>query len=225
MSSIVNKGLSSLEKTLRVSEVFTSIQGEGRHSGLPCFFIRLTGCNLRCSYCDTKYAYYDGKPIPIKELLRLWEKSGLRLVQITGGEPLLSPNVYDLLDIFLANGAKCILETNGSLSISNVPPEVIKVLDWKTPGSGVGQSFLKENLRYISFKDQIKFVITSEEDYRWAKRIIEKNFLSEICEVLVSPAWGQVDAKCLANWVIEDKLQARFQIQLHKFLWGDKRGV
>jgi len=210
---------------LYVCEFFASIQGEGSYSGYPCFFIRLSGCNLRCCYCDTKYAFARGDSCQIKALVAAWQKSRIPLVLITGGEPLLQPAVYRLMENLLHAGATCLLETNGSLNVARVPRKVIKILDWKTPGSGEGRSFRLENLKFLSPKDQIKFVIVSRTDYEWVLNTARNHFLHNVCEVLLSPASGDVHPRELAAWMLEDRPVARMQIQLHRLLWGDRKGI
>ncbi len=210
---------------LRVTEIFISLQGEGAHVGWPCFFVRLTGCNLRCSYCDSTYAYSGGVDMDLKEVLSIWRKSGIRLVQITGGEPLLQSAAIGLMRNLLNAGADVILETNGSVSLQNVPERVVKVVDRKTPGSGMEYAWLPENLRFMNFKDQIKCVLTSEADYLWARDWVRSCGLSFFAQVIFSPAWGRIAPRELANWILRDGLQVRLQLQLHKLLWGDRRGV
>jgi 7-carboxy-7-deazaguanine synthase len=210
---------------LRVTETFTSLQGEGAHAGWPCFFVRLTGCNLRCSYCDSAYAYSGGVDMDFEEVLSLWRKSGTGLVQITGGEPLLQPAAIALMRELLNAGADVILETNGSISLQNVPERVVKVVDRKTPGSGMAQAWLPENLRFVHLKDQIKCVLTGEADYLWARDWVRSCGLSFFVQVIFSPAWGGIAPRELAHWILRDGLQVRLQLQLHKLLWGDRRGV
>ncbi|MDL1959072.1 MAG: radical SAM protein [Deltaproteobacteria bacterium] len=210
---------------LSVSETFVSLQGEGVWAGWPCFFIRLSGCNLRCTYCDTRYAYNNGEKRDIRDLIDEWRKSRIGLVQVTGGEPLLQSETLTLLDGLVNEGAKVLLETNGSLVLGNVPREVIKIVDRKTPGSGMEESFLAENLRWLNQGDQLKFVITDQEDYEWAREEVIRLCLSYYTEVLFSPAWGGPAPFHLAEWIIADRLSVRFQIQLHKILWGEKKGT
>ena len=198
-----------------------SIQGEGAHAGLPCFFIRLSGCNLRCSYCDTQYAYKGGTERDINDLTAEWKRSGINLVQITGGEPLLQPGVYSLMEALLGMGAEVLLETNGSLSIKDVPSKVVKVVDRKTPGSGESGAWKQDNLRFINRGDQIKFVITDRDDYMWAKKEVASNLLTSYAHVIFSAAWDVLSPSDLASWIIEDRLAVRFQMQLHKILWGN----
>ncbi|RKX62339.1 MAG: 7-carboxy-7-deazaguanine synthase QueE [Thermodesulfobacteriota bacterium] len=210
---------------LSVSETFLSLQGEGAWVGWPCFFIRLAGCNLRCTYCDTRYAYNKGEKRDIPGLVEEWRKSRIGLVQVTGGEPLLQAETLTLLEALLNEGAKVLLETNGSLALGNVPMEVIKIVDRKTPGSGMEKFFLEANLGWLNQGDQLKFVITDREDYEWAREEVVRLCLSCYTEVLFSPAWGGPVPFQLAEWIIADRLSVRFQIQLHKILWGEKRGA
>jgi len=210
---------------LRVTEVFTSLQGEGDHAGWPCFFIRLTGCNLRCTYCDSTYAYFEGEEMKVEEVLMRWRKSGVGLVQITGGEPLLQTGVIPLMKDLLRAGAEVLLETNGSLSLQEVPVGVVKVVDRKTPGSGMAHAWLSENLRFLGVDDQIKCVLTSESDYLWARDWVNACGLSFFTQVIFSPAWGLLSPQELARWILRDGLQVRLQLQFHKLLWGDRRGV
>jgi 7-carboxy-7-deazaguanine synthase len=210
--------------SLLVAETFLSLQGEGAWAGWPCFFIRLSGCNLRCGYCDTTYAYSGGKEMEIAELLAEWQASGIRLVEITGGEPLLQQEAVALMKVLLSCGAKVLLETNGSLSLAQVPRQVVKVVDRKTPGSGMKEAWNEENTRYLGMKDQVKFVITSRDDYEWALNWVKNTSLFVYTRALFSPAWGILDPSQLASWILDDRLDVQFQIQLHKILWGEKRG-
>jgi 7-carboxy-7-deazaguanine synthase len=210
---------------LSVSETFVSLQGESVWAGWPCFFIRLSGCNLRCTYCDTRYAYNEGEKRDIPGLIDEWRQSRIALVQVTGGEPLLQSETLTLLDGLVNEGAKVLLETNGSLALGNVPREVIKIVDRKTPGSGMEESFLAENLRWLNQGDQLKFVITDRKDYEWAREEVIRLRLLFYTEVLFSPAWGGLPPFQLAEWIIADRLSVRFQIQLHKIIWGEKRGI
>ncbi len=208
--------------SVRLAETFASIQGEGLHAGLVCFFIRLAGCNLCCSYCDTEYARSGGKLTDIDTVIDLWRESRVSLVQVTGGEPLLQEGVYPLMDRLIECGAQVLLETNGSLSVRNVPWKVVKVVDVKTPGSGVSDCWHEENLRWLSSRDQLKFVLTGRDDYLWACDFVKRHNLTAFCNVLFSAAWGGLEPRILAEWILEDRLSVRFQIQLHKVLWGEK---
>jgi len=161
----------------------------------------------------------------VAELVAAWRKSRIPLVLVTGGEPLMQEGVYELMKELVRCGAECLLETNGALSISRVPGQVVKIVDWKTPGSGFGSSFRMENLRFISKKDQIKFVIISKKDYEWVLNKMRSHFLEYCCQVIISPAFGMVDPEELASWMMQDLPEARLQIQLHKVLWGDRKGT
>lgn len=213
-----------LTKTLKVNEIFFSLQGETGKTGLPTAFIRLTGCPLRCTYCDTEYAFYDGENKSIAEILQTIGDYRTRHVTVTGGEPLAQKNCLDLLRQLCDEGYEVSLETSGFLDIKGVDPRVMKILDLKTPASGEENKNRLENLDYLIPHDQIKFVICDETDYQWAKQMLRQYRLHERCEVLFSPAHGQMDAARLADWILRDKLPVRFQIQLHKYLWGDERG-
>ncbi len=212
---------------LNLSEIFYSIQGESTYAGLPCIFIRLAGCNLKCKYCDTKYSYDTKFSLETQEILnKIKIYSPVKLVEITGGEPLLQEEVYTLFELLNNNNYKILLETNGSINLQKVPQYVTKIVDVKCPGSGYEDSFLKENLKHISFgKDEIKFVILDRHDYDWAKDFIKKHDLQKYI-ILFSPVLEKLESQKLAKWIIEDKLPVRMQLQLHKIIWGkDRRGV
>ncbi len=211
---------------LRIAELFESIQGEGTHAGLPCAFVRLAGCNLRCSYCDTGFAQdaETGDEMDVKEVAARVRDFGLPLVQITGGEPLLQPACGELSDILLDDGATVLLETNGTLDISCVDPRVIRIMDLKCPTSGSSGSICWENIRRLRPHDEIKFVVADRSDYDWACDVIHREKLTGRCHILLSPAFGELDPRTLAKWMLRDRLQARLQIQLHKIIWGDERG-
>jgi len=210
---------------LTVNEIFYSIQGESSYAGLPCVFVRLTECNLRCSYCDTEYAFYEGIAMPLDRVLEEVDKYRCGLVEITGGEPLLQASVHTLMSQLIERGKKVLLETGGSLDISPVPSDVTIILDIKTPGSKMDHQNLWSNLDLLKPADEIKFVVCDREDYEWARQVILDRRLGERFRVLISPVFGSNLAN-LAGWILEDHLQARFQIQLHKIIWGaDARGV
>ena len=213
-----------LAKTLKVNEIFFSLQGETSKTGLPTAFIRLTGCPLRCSYCDTEYAFYEGENKSIGEILQVISEYRTRHVTVTGGEPLAQKNCAALLKQLCDEGYDVSLETGGAVSVAAVDPRVARILDLKTPASGEESKNRLENLDYLTAKDQIKFVICDEDDYQWAERTLRQHRLHERCEVLFSPAHNQMDAALLAEWILRDRLPVRFQIQLHKYLWGDERG-
>ncbi len=209
-----------LNARLKIAEIFVSLQGEGPTMGCPAFFIRLAGCNLNCRWCDTPQARnpQEGKLYTVSSLLKAYRESGLSQVLITGGEPLLQEGVYPLMEALLRQGARVILETNGSLSLARVPPEVIKVMDLKTPSSGMSDRMCYENLRYLGKNDCLKFVIAGEEDYQWAREKVFSLGLFYFTEVLFSPAWGEMPPQKLAHLILQDGLPVRLQIQLHKFL-------
>ena len=211
---------------MKVNEIFHSIQGETTYAGMVCSFIRLTGCNLRCSYCDTTYAYYEGVEMTPNEVLRRVAEFNTSLVMITGGEPLLSPELNQLVDSLSRHNYHILVETNGSLDIGRIEGKVIKIVDIKCPSSGMSEFIYWDNLNKLNPNDQVKFVIGNREDYQWAKEIVARNRLAEKLPVLISPVFGKMEPRRLANWIIEDNLKVRFQLQLHKYIWGpDQRGV
>ena len=212
---------------MNICEIFYSIQGESTYSGLPCVFIRASGCNLRCSYCDTRYAYEGGVEMSVDEIFARVRAYGCRLVEITGGEPLVQHReVNALIDSMLENGYKVLLETNGSLSIENVDRRVVKIMDLKCPDSGMSKYICWENLSYLSDHDQVKFVLSSRRDYEWAKGVINKYPLLKNFEVLLSAAFGVLEPKDVVKWILDDRLNARFQLQVHKYIWDpEAKGV
>ncbi len=212
---------------LNISEIFYSIQGESTYAGLPCIFVRLAGCNLHCKYCDTTYSYESEVTLSTDDIItKVKEYDPVKLVEITGGEPLLQLEVHKLFESLHKNGYNILLETNGSLSLKDVPEYVIKIVDVKCPGSGEENSFLLENLEFIDQeKDEIKFVLSDNFDYNWAKDFVMKYQLDNY-EILFSPVSDKLDPQNLVKWIIEDKLSIRMQLQLHKIIWEkDKRGV
>lgn len=219
---------------LKVNEIFYSIQGESSSAGLPCIFIRLTYCNLRCSYCDTEYAFYEGKDLSIDEILKEVEKyngtSGsyrdCKLVEVTGGEPLFQSESLDLLKRLCDEDYDVMLETGGSLPIKNVDKRVKIIMDLKCPSSKMMKKNLYENINYLKPIDEIKFVIGNREDYDWSKQILKKYQLEKKFTVLFSTVFGELEPLTLVNWILEDKLNVRFQLQLHKYIWQpDTKGV
>ena len=211
---------------LKINEIYYSIQGESSYSGLPCVFIRLTYCNLRCSYCDTEYAFYEGKDISIKEIIRKVNSYKCNLVEITGGEPLLQKNCIELINQLEKNNKKVLIETGGSLPIKNISKNTHIILDLKCPSSNMESKNLWDNLDYIKKTDEIKFVIGNKKDYDWVKKIIKKHNLEKKCLLLISPVHDKIDKEKIINWILKDNLKIRFQIQLHKEIWDkDKKGV
>ena len=209
---------------LRISEIFLSLQGEARTQGYPTVFVRLTGCPLRCSYCDTEYAFKGGEWMSLGRILdRVREYDTLR-VTVTGGEPLAQPDCPELLKHLCDLGHEVSLETSGALDVSGIDPRVSKVVDIKTPGSGEQERNLHGNLSHLSASDQVKFVICDRGDYQWAKEQLHAHRLAQRCEVLFSPCHGRQDPVKLADWVLRDRLPVRFQVQLHKYLWGETPG-
>jgi len=216
--------VSDQENKLRITEIFYSLQGESRTVGCPTVFVRLTGCPLRCGYCDTTYAFQGGEWMSMEKIMDDVSRFKARYVTVTGGEPLAQKNCQNLLSRLCDAGYEVSLETSGAVDISQVDARVIKVMDLKTPGSGEESKNQWENLESMTSKDQVKFVICNREDYEWSKTVLEKNRLSECCEILFSPVFGQQDPKDLAEWILEDNLPVRFQLQLHKLLWGEEAG-
>lgn len=209
---------------LRVTEVFYSLQGEARTVGLPTVFIRLTGCPLRCGYCDTSYAFQGGEWKTIDELLQQAASYGAHYVTVTGGEPLSQKNCPALLSALCDQGYEVSLETSGAIDVSQVDPRVVKVMDLKTPGSGEENRNRYENIDLLDKKDQLKFVICNREDYEWAVAKLQEYDLPNRCEILFSPIHGELQPQQLAQWILDDRLNVRFQIQLHKYLWNDEQG-
>ncbi len=210
---------------LRITEIFYSLQGESRTVGFPTVFIRLTGCPLRCYYCDTAYAFRGGQYLSFEEIIKEVEKYHPSFITVTGGEPLAQPQCLELLTLLCDADYEVSLETSGALAIDKVDPRVIKVMDIKTPKSGEMAKNYWQNIDFIGFQDQIKFVICDRQDYDWARLKITELQLNQRCEVIMSPCWGVVEAADLAAWILRDKLKVRMQLQLHKILWGDKQGV
>ena len=215
------------DSTLQISEIFYSIQGESSHAGYPCLFFRLAGCNLRCSYCDAKYTYEEpATPTLLSDVLTEATRYPNALIEITGGEPLLQVGVYPLMAGLLAAGRTVLLETNGSLSIKRVPREVVKIIDLKCPDSGMAEKMNLTNLALLAPHDEIKFVVSSRADYDWARAMIREHCLAEKTKLILSPVIGRLKPSLLAEWLMDDALPARLQLQLHTLIWpGIKRGV
>ncbi|MCG8433266.1 MAG: 7-carboxy-7-deazaguanine synthase QueE [Gammaproteobacteria bacterium] len=209
---------------LRITEIFFSLQGEARTVGWPTVFVRLTGCPLRCVYCDTEYAFYGGHWMSMDDILAEVAKYEPRFVTVTGGEPLAQKNCKPLLTRLCDTGYEVSVETGGAMDVSGLDARVIRVMDLKTPGSGESERNHLDNITALRKQDQVKFVICSRDDYEWSKKMLTEHRLADRCEVLFSPSHGQVDKKALAEWILEDRLPVRFQIQLHKHLWNDEPG-
>ena len=209
---------------LKLSEIFLSLQGEARSAGLPTVFVRLTGCPLRCTYCDTAYAFYGGEWSDIDAIVDRVRAFGVRDVCVTGGEPLAQKRCVQLLDRLLDAGFRVSLETSGAIDIAPVDARVSRVVDIKTPDSGESGRNLWSNIEHLTPHDQLKFVICSRADYDWAKAQLAERGLPERCEVLFSPSYTQVAPRELADWIVADRLPVRFQMQLHKQLWGEEQG-
>ncbi len=212
------------DASLRITEIFYSLQGETSRVGLPTVFIRLTGCPLRCTYCDTSYAFSGGQTTTLSDILRQVEAFAPRYVTVTGGEPLAQKNCLPLLKALCDAGYQVSLETSGALDIAGVDARVMCVLDIKTPASGESTKNHLENLAQLTSKDEIKFVLCNHADYQWAKQIIAKHNLTERCAVLLSPTHGGLSATQLAEWILRDRLAVRMQVQLHKILWDNAAG-
>ncbi|HEY0721483.1 MAG TPA: 7-carboxy-7-deazaguanine synthase QueE [Gammaproteobacteria bacterium] len=212
------------EPQLRISEIFISLQGEADAAGWPTVFIRLTGCPLRCTYCDTSYAFSGGTTRPFSEILHTVAEFGVKHVCVTGGEPLAQKGCLELLARLCDLGYLVSLETSGALDVALVDKRVVKVVDIKTPASGEAARNRYENIDYLLPTDQVKLVIASRDDYDWAKAVVARYKLTERCTVLFSPVQGQLAPRQLADWIVEERLPVRFQIQLHKYLWGDEPG-
>ncbi len=212
---------------MQVSEIFHSIQGESTYTGLPCTFVRLTGCNLRCTWCDTTYAFYGGAKMTVDEVIEKVRSFGGRLVEVTGGEPLLQKEVYPLMQRLLAEGYQVLLESSGERPLTEVPREVIKIVDVKCPDSGEAGTFHLPNLDLMAPHDQVKFVISSRRDYEFARDFTrEQGLTRRFAAVLFSPVHGKVDLQEMAGWILSDRLDVRFGYQLHKVIWGaEARGV
>jgi len=211
---------------LLVNEIFYSIQGESTYTGRPCVFVRLTACNLRCRWCDTAYAFDEGKMLTVEQVLEQVRAYKCPLVEITGGEPLLQEEVYPLTDQLLFEGYEVLIETGGSIGVGRLDPRVVKIMDLKAPGSGMERQNNLDNLQYLDRKDQVKFVVADRRDYEWARQMMAEHAIAEKAQVLFSPVFGELHPRELAEWILADRLPARLQIQLHKYLWDpDQRGV
>jgi 7-carboxy-7-deazaguanine synthase len=212
--------------TLIINEIFFSIQGESTRIGMPCIFVRLTSCDLRCTWCDTAYAFNEGTEMSIDLVFKKVEEYKCKLVEITGGEPLLQANVHLLMKRLCDESYDVMIETGGHRDIIDVDPRVKRVMDIKCPGSLMEKRNRWENIESLTAQDEVKFVIANETDYEWAKEVIQKYNLTDRCTILMSPVFGNIENRTLAEWILRDHLQVRFQLQIHKYIWDPtKRGV
>jgi 7-carboxy-7-deazaguanine synthase len=212
---------------LTINEIFHSIQGESTHAGRPCVFVRLTACDLRCRWCDTPYAFHEGRKMTVDDVVADVEARGCPTVEVTGGEPLLQPDVYPLMQRLLDAGKTVLIETGGHRSIADVPAGVIRIMDVKCPGSGESERNDWSNFAHLTATDEVKFVIADRRDYEFAREIVEREQLpARVNAVLFSPVHGELDPKQLSEWVIADRLDVRVQLQVHKYIWSpETRGV
>jgi 7-carboxy-7-deazaguanine synthase len=211
---------------LKVNEIYHSIQGESTNAGLQCVFVRLTGCNLRCTYCDTEYAFFEGKESSIDEIIEEVKKYNCKLVELTGGEPLMQAECFELMKKLCDKDFDVMLETSGNMPLIEVDKRVKIIMDLKCPSSGMMDKNLYENTDYLKKDDEVKFVIGNHEDYDWMKEIISKYELQNKCALLASVVFGKLEPLTLVNWILEDKLEVRFQLQMHKFIWHpETKGV
>jgi 7-carboxy-7-deazaguanine synthase len=224
LSAVAASSQEASAPRLKITEIFFSIQGEASFSGWPTVFVRLTGCPLRCQYCDTAYAFHGGEWWELDAILAEVAKHGVRHVCVTGGEPLAQKRCIGLLKSLCDAGYEVSLETSGAIDVSAVDPRVSRVVDLKTPGSKEMHRNLLSNIPLLTGRDQVKFVVCDRADYEWARAMLAEHALAARCEVLFSPSFGQVGARELAEWILADRLPVRFQMQLHKELWGDARG-
>ena len=213
-----------LDATLRITEIFHSLQGETSRAGLPTVFVRLTGCPLRCGYCDTAYAFHGGASRSLADILSEVARHRTRYVCVTGGEPLAQKSCNSLLAALADRGYSVSLETSGALDVSRVDPRVSRIVDIKTPGSGEAEKNRWDNLAHLNARDELKLVLCDEADYQWAKALVTDRSLDRICPILFSPVHGDLDAPTLAEWILRDELPVRMQVQLHKVLWGNAQG-
>ncbi len=222
---IVHRSSFIVSDMLRVTEIFHSIQGESSHAGRPCAFVRLTGCNLRCRWCDSEYTFSGGEQMSTDDVVRRVKSYGCNLVEVTGGEPLAQKEALDLIRRLCDEGFEVLIETSGSIDIAPVDKRATIILDIKCPGSGEAEKNRWENLQHLKPNDEIKFVIADRADYDWSRKVIEQRNLRRWI-LLLSPVWGEMDLKSLAEWMLADRVPARLQTQLHKHIWGaEARGV
>ena len=208
---------------LMINEIYHSIQGESSFMGKPCVFVRLTYCNLRCSYCDTEYAFYEGNEMTIKDIIKTIKQYNCNLVEITGGEPLMQHESIQLMETLISLGYETMLETGGSLSVKEVPEEVIKIVDFKCPSSKMSKKNKWTILDELQSHDEVKFVIGNKADYNWVKKQIDLYKIDKKFQVLLSPVYDKINPEKIVDWMLKDKLKARFQIQLHKAIWGAEK--
>lgn len=213
-------------QSVRITEIYASVQGESTHVGKPCVFVRLTGCNLRCTWCDSEYTFTGGQWRTIDEIVAEAHGMGIHTVEITGGEPLVQKGAITIMERLLALGHEVLLETSGSRSIEPVPDDVHIIMDLKCPDSGEEAANLWENIEHLQSNDEVKFVLASRKDYEWARSVVKTHALDAKCVCLFSPAWGLLEAKTLVDWIMEDGLNVRFQLQIHKVVWpAEQTGV
>ncbi len=218
--------MKTMSQTLQITEIFHSIQGESTHVGQPCVFVRLTGCPLRCTWCDTEYAFHGGEALTVEAILEQVQSYECPLVEVTGGEPLHQPGALVLLKQLCDAGYQTMIETSGSFDISKIDPRVSIIMDVKCPGSGMTDRMRWANIEHLSEKDEVKFVLKDEADYEWSKDIVQQYQLGNRCTVLFSPVFGSLDLQSLAEQILSDKLPVRMQVQLHKLIWDpETRGV
>ncbi len=210
-----------LNMKLKINEIYYSIQGESSYSGLPCIFIRLTYCNLRCTYCDSEYTFYDGNNMSINDILETIKQYSCKLVEVTGGEPLVQKECITLLKKLVDLDYEVLLETSGSLTIKDVPKQVINIIDFKCPSSGMKKKNHWDNINYLKPNDEVKFIIADREDYEWAKIKIRQYNINKKSKILMSPSYNKIEEKEIAEWILKDNLNVKFQIQLHKIIWKD----
>jgi len=215
------------QKTLTINEIYHSVQGESTWAGRPCVFVRLTFCDLRCTYCDTEYAFYEGKKQTLQQIVDAVQTFRCSLVEVTGGEPLLQKNVLPLMSMLCDSGYTVLIETSGAHDISKVDSRVHRIMDLKTPGSGEADKNLWPNIDHLTSRDEVKFVMGSREDYEWSREKVERYDLLARCHaVLFSPIFGRIDPREIVDWILADRLDVRFQLQMHKFIWSPtQRGV
>lgn len=212
--------------SLKVNEIYFSIQGESSYAGLPCVFVRLTGCNLRCIWCDTEYAFYEGEWKSLDQIVAEVSQFGCELVELTGGEPLLQKESFALVDKLIESGFKVLIETSGSISLEKLNPEAVKIMDIKCPGSKMEHKNRWENIDYLTPKDEVKFVLADRADYDWAVAVMRKHQLDRKVSVLFSTVFGALEPVKVVEWILQDRLPVRFQLQMHKFIWHpETKGV